>query len=86
VVLGYSFSVKLSAHAKQVGVTYKTAYQWWKTGQLCAYQSPTGATIVRQPKPAATGAALYARVSSAEHKDDVTRQIQRLRNSAAWGY
>ncbi len=33
------------------------------------------------------GAALYARVSSAEQKDDVTRQLQRLRDyAAARGY
>jgi predicted site-specific integrase-resolvase len=70
-----------------VGVTYKTAYQWWKAGQLDAYQLPTGTIIVREPKTVATGTALYARVSSAEQKDDVTRQMQRLRDyAAARGY
>jgi putative resolvase len=79
--------MKLSEYAKQVGVTYKTAYQWWKAGQLDAYQLPTGTIIVRESKPAATGAALYARVSSAEQKDGVTRQMQRLRDyAAARGY
>lgn len=79
--------MKLSEYAKQVGVTYKTAYQWWKAGQLDAYQLPTGTIIVREPKPAATGAALYTRVSSAEQKDEVTRQMQRLRDyAAARGY
>jgi putative resolvase len=79
--------MKLSAYAKQVGVTYKTAYQWWKAGQLDAYQLPTGTIIVREPKAAVTGTALYARVSSAEQKDDVTRQLQRLRDyAAARGY
>src|SRR5262250_2110132 len=79
--------VKLSEYARQVGVTYKTAYQWWKAGQLDAYQLPTGTIIVREPKAVAAGAALYARVSSAEQKDDVTRQMQRLRDyAAARGY
>jgi putative resolvase len=79
--------MKLSDYAKQVGVTYKTAYQWWKAGQLDAYQLPTGTIIVREPKAVATGAALYARVSSADQKDDVTRQMQRLRDyAAARGY
>jgi predicted site-specific integrase-resolvase len=80
--------MKLSVYARQVGVTYKTAYQWWRAGQLDAYQLPTGTIIVREPKPAAaTGVALYARVSSAEQKDDVTRQMQRLRDyAAARGY
>src|SRR5260221_11547542 len=79
--------MKLSEYAKQVGVTYKTAYQWWKAGQLDAYQLPTGTIIVREPKAAATGAALYARVSSADQKEEVTRQMQRLRDyAAARGY
>jgi putative resolvase len=55
--------MKLSAYAKEVGVTYKTAYQWWKVGQLDAYQLPTGTIIVRETKPSAMGVALYARVS-----------------------
>ncbi len=79
--------MKLSTYAKQVGVTYKTAWQWWKAGQLDAYQLPTGTIIVREPQAAATGAALYARVSSADQKEDVTRQMQRLRDyAAARGY
>jgi predicted site-specific integrase-resolvase len=79
--------MKLSAYAKQVGVTYETAYQWWKAGRLDAYQLPTGAIIVREPKPTAAGAALYARVSSADQQDDVTRQIRRRRDyAAARGY
>ncbi len=79
--------MKLSEYARQVGVTYKTAYQWWQAGQLDAYQRPTGTIIVRESQTAATGAALYARVSSAEQKDDVTRQLQRLRDyAAARGY
>jgi putative resolvase len=85
--LWYLISMKLSEYARQVGVTYKTAYQWWKAGQLDAYQLPTGTIIVREPKAAATGVALYARVSSADQKDDVTRQMQRLRDyAAARGY
>ena len=48
--------MKLSAYAKQVGVTYKTVSQWWKAGQLDAYQRPTGTIIVREATPSATGA------------------------------
>src|SRR5258705_13522683 len=79
--------MKLSDYARQVGVTYKTAYQWWKAGQLDAYQLPTGTIIVREAKPSATGVALYARVTSAEQKAEGTRQLQRLRDyAAARGY
>ena len=61
--------MKLSDYAKQVGVTYRTAYQWWKAGQLDAYQRPTGTIIVRVTNPSASGVALYARVSSADQQD-----------------
>src|SRR5258708_4914473 len=75
--------MKLSDDAKQVGVTYKTVYQWWKAGQLDASQLPTGTIIVREATPSATGVALSARVSSAEQQAAVTRQLQRLRDDAA---
>src|SRR5258708_36871346 len=79
--------MKLSAYAKQVGITYKTAWQWWKAGQLDAYQLPTGTIIVREPQTVASGVALYARVSSADQQDDAVRQMQRLRAyAAARGY
>lgn len=80
-------SMKLSTYAKQVGVTYKTAWQWWKAGQLDAYQLPTGTVIVREPIQPVGGVALYARVSSIDQKDDATRQMERLREyAAARGY
>jgi len=79
--------MKLSDYAKQVGVTYKTAWQWWKAGHLDAYQLPTGTIIVREPQTAASGVALYARVSSADRQEDAVRQMQRLRDyAAARGY
>lgn len=68
-------------------MTYKTAYQWWKAGQLDGYQLPTGTIIVREATLSATGVALYARVSSADQQDAVTRHMQRLRDyAAARGY
>lgn len=79
--------MKLSEYAKQVGVTYKTAWKWWQAGQLDAYQLPTGTVIVRETRPAAAGVALYARVSSAEQRDGAARQMERLRAyAAARGY
>lgn len=79
--------MKLSAYAKQVGVTYKTAWKWWQAGQLDAYQLPTGTVIVREPVAPVQGVALYARVSSADQKEDATRQMERLRGyAAARGY
>jgi putative resolvase len=81
-------SMKLSVYARQIGVTYKTAYRWWRAGRLDAYQLETGTVIVRDPLPkSATGVALYARVSSVDQKNDLERQMERLKDyAAAHGY
>ncbi len=82
--------MKLSQYAKQVGVSYKTAYRWYKAGTLDAYQTETGIIIVRDKhdeKPLTGRIALYARVSSLDQKEDLERQIQRLKDyAAAKGY
>jgi len=82
--------MKLSHYAKKVGVTYKTAYRWYRAGMLDAYQTATGIIIVRDntdKKPVASRVALYARVSSADQKADLERQMQRLKDyAAAKGY
>ena len=77
--------MRLGAYAKQMGVSYKTAFRWWKAGKLDAYQLDTGTVIVREPRAseAPTHVALYARVSSAEQQEDLERQMQRLKDYAA---
>jgi putative resolvase len=82
--------MKLSQFAKRTGISYKTAWRWYKAGTLDAYQTPTGMVVVRDPQLERTGTgriALYARVSSADQKSDLERQVQRLRDyAAARGY
>jgi putative resolvase len=81
--------MRLSAYAKKMGVSYRTAFRWWKAGKLDAYQLDTGTIIVREPAQAqeALGVALYARVSSADRQEDLERQMQRLKDyAAAKGY
>lgn len=77
--------MRLSAYAKKMGVSYKTAFRWWKAGRLDAYQLETGTIIVRDPVPTETSpnVALYARVSSNDQKEDLERQVQRLKDYAA---
>jgi putative resolvase len=65
--------MKLSEYARQLGITYKTAYRMGKAGQLAAYQLPTGTIIVREAQRPVTGVATYARVSSADQKADLVR-------------
>jgi putative resolvase len=82
--------MKLSQYAKKVGVTYKTVYRWYRAGTLDAYQTETGIIIVRDKadeKPLTGRIALYARVSSLGQKEDVERQMHRLKDYAvAKGY
>jgi len=77
--------MRLSQYAKKMGVSYKTAFRWWKAGKLDAYQLDTGTVIVREPAQPqeAMRVALYARVSKASQKEDLERQLQRLKDYAA---
>lgn len=72
--------MKLSTWAKDSGISYITAYRWWRKGILPieAKQMPTGTIIVYPPKTKSGGVALYARVSSADQKADLERQLSRL--------
>ena len=68
--------------AKQQGVDYKTAYRWFRAGILPvpSRQIPTGTILVDPAIPinVSPSAVLYARVSSADQKADLDRQLARL--------
>jgi putative resolvase len=73
--------MKLSQYAKQQGISYSTALRWWHQGVIRGYQAPSGTIIVEtQGKPAGPEerVAIYARVSSAEHRENLERQAERL--------
>lgn len=59
--------MKLSAWAKQQGITYKTAWNMFKAGNLPlpSEQLPTGTIIVHVEHTAPQGVALYARAQKA---------------------
>ena len=78
--------MKLSAWAKANGLTDKTAWRMWRDGRLPipAEQLPTGTVIVHPPPaPSAEAVALYARVSSADQKAGLERQLGRLADDAS---
>lgn len=90
--------MKLSTYAKQVlGVSYQTAWRWWKAGKLPhpAHQTDTGTVIVHysdsdgidhKGRPSDV-AAIYARVSSADKRSELDTQAERLTQyAAAKGY
>lgn len=74
--------MKLSAYAKQQGVSYQTAWRMWQRGELPAHQLPSGTVIVDvAPTPPAIRpqkVAVYARVSSAEHRKNLDSQAERV--------
>lgn len=78
--------MKLSVWARQQGVSYKTPWRMWRDGRLPvpAEQLATGTVVVHaEPSTApASGAILYARVSSADQREDLVRQLERLRQYA----
>ncbi|GIW31728.1 MAG: IS607 family transposase [Meiothermus sp.] len=86
--------MKLSEWARRHGVPYRTAWKWFRQGILPvkAVQLPTGTILVLEDglKPreeAGNTAAIYARVSVHEARDDLERQAERLLSyAAARGY
>ena len=80
--------MKLSAYAKQHGITYHTAWKHYHAGRVPGYQDPVTGTIYIEktdgPKPSASNrVALYARVSSTTNKASLDGQLERLRAYAA---
>jgi predicted site-specific integrase-resolvase len=80
--------VKLSDYAKKLGISYRTAWRYYKEGKLNAYQTHTGTIIVREElRDEQKTVAIYCRVSSAENKSNLELQKNRLLDyCAAKGY
>lgn len=76
----YTFRMKLSQYAKQQGISYRTALRWFRAGTIKGYQAPTGTIIVQEDElpHQVQKVAIYARVSSAEHRANLERQAERL--------
>lgn len=76
--------MKLSTYAKQLGISYSTAWRMWKRGEIAGYQLASGTVIVNQPEqenPIIRKVAIYARVSTSENKKNLDTQAERL---VAW--
>jgi predicted site-specific integrase-resolvase len=82
--------VKLSEYAKLKGVCYRTAWSWFKSGKIANSEQMDNGTILVNTKiriDKAQDVVLYARVSTYQKKDDLLRQLDRLRSYAnANGY
>jgi putative resolvase len=71
--------MKLSDWARQQGISDITAWRWFRAGKLPvpARPLPAGTILVEAPHPEGIPVR-YARVSSADQKEDPERQVQRL--------
>ncbi len=81
--------MKLSTYAKQLGISYQTAWRLFKDGKLNAYKLPSGTVIVREEESQGSeqSVAIYCRVSSSENKGNLESQKKRLLDyCAAKGY
>jgi predicted site-specific integrase-resolvase len=81
--------MKLSDYAKEQGVSYRTAWNWWKKGIIKGRQLPTGTILIEidTALDSCVIACIYARVSSSENKNNLDRQAERLTQyAAAKGY
>src|SRR5215471_15238269 len=83
--------MKLKDYAAQQGISYRTAWRWWKLGKLSSHQMDTGTILIDTPPASAQArterVVIYARVSSHEHAANLDRQAERLVSyCAAKGY
>ena len=81
--------MKLSVYAHEVGVSYRTAFRWFKSGKIQGRQMDTGTILITEPigEPQTSErpvkVAIYTRVSAAENKDNLEGQANRLRDYCA---
>jgi predicted site-specific integrase-resolvase len=68
--------MKLSTYAKQLGMSYQTAWRLFKDGKLNAYKLPTGTVIVREEESQGSeqSVAIYCRVSSSENNGNLSHR------------
>lgn len=76
--------IRLSEWARLQGIHPKTAFLWVQRGKVPgAVQSASGRWYVEAEITAGQTVVLYGRVSSSDQKDDLERQVERLRDFAA---
>ena len=82
--------MKLIDYAHKMGISYKTAWRWFKAGKIQGKQMDTGTILITEDEPIQTlpwKVAIYTRVSSAENKYNLDSQAERLvAYCAARGY
>lgn len=79
--------MKLSDWARKNGIDYKTAYRWFRANKMpiAVEQMSTGTILVYEDSlnDKCKKYVIYARVSSHDQKEDLKRQVDRLRQYCA---
>ena len=72
--------MKLSVYAEKLGISYRTAWEWFKDGKIKnAYKTESGSIIIKEDEPDRDDyVIIYARVSSSENKNNLDTQAERL--------
>ena len=52
------FTDKTIGLGKKTGISYRTAWRWWKQGNLTGYQLPSGTIIITDDNPSKPDAEL----------------------------
>ena len=50
--------MRRSDYAKKAAISYRTAWRWWKQGNLTGYQLPSGTIIITDDNPSKPDAEL----------------------------
>ena len=85
--------MELSAYTSKHGISYPTAWRWFKAGKVAGFQADTGSITVTEPTIEVNftthhpRTVIYARVSAAENKANLQGQAKRVMDPcAAKGY
>ena len=73
--------MKLIDYAHKMGISYKTAWRWFKAGKIQGKQMDTGTILITEDEPLQTlllKVAIYTRVTSAENTSNLDSQAERL--------
>ena len=80
-------SIKLSEYGRKLGITYRTAHEWFKTGKIPnAYMTPSGSIFVKEmikETQLPLRVVVYCRVSNQSRKDEMEYQVDRCTNFCA---
>lgn len=73
--------MKLSEYARKTGVTYQTAFRWFKNGKIKnSYKTESGSIFVKDIEDSTEEKiVIYARVSNQNRRKEMEYQVDRIK-------